>query len=136
MSIKILVTGTAGFIGYHLVKKLVTLDQDFIIYGIDNINDYYDIKLKLDRLLDCGIEEIKENIMIQSKKYNNYYFIKADIEDKNSLTDLFSKYQIDYVYHLAARAGVRSSIDNPELYANTNIIGFINIIECCRQFQT
>lgn len=145
---KVLITGAAGFIGFHLVKKLI--NKNFLVTGIDNINNYYDTKLKYDRLAETGIskslkckkcnseslnfEEIKFGEVIHSEKYSNYRFIRADIQDKKILLELFNYEKFDYVINLAAQAGVRYSIENPDLYIQSNIIGFFNILECCRQF--
>ncbi len=117
---KILVTGCAGFIGMHLVKKLC--DQGFNVIGIDNLNDYYDINLKKNRLLELG-------------KYKNFDFFKLDICDYQSLEDLFNAHQFDKVVNLAAQAGVRYSLINPNAYIDSNISGFMNVLECCRHFK-
>lgn len=114
----ILVTGCAGFIGYFLCKKLLQ-DKENRIFGIDNLNDYYDISLKNERLN-------------QLLKYNNFIFYKMDISDKNELEDLFKENNFDYVINLAAQAGVRYSIDHPDIYIKSNIVGFYNILEVCR----
>lgn len=113
----ILVTGSAGFIGYHLSKKL--LDEGFVVVGIDNINDYYDVQLKLDRLE-------------QLKQYEDFDFVKIDISDKASLEKVFADVRPQIVVNLAAQAGVRYSITNPDAYINSNLVGFFNILECCR----
>lgn len=118
---KILVTGAAGFIGFHCVRELV---KNNVIVGVDNINDYYDTNLKYARLNEL-------------KNYKNFTFIKLDIaEDKAALENLFSENHFDLVLNLAAQAGVRYSIDHPECYVKSNIIGFFNIIECCRKYNT
>ncbi|MFC1670280.1 NAD-dependent epimerase [Spirochaetota bacterium] len=129
---KILVTGTAGFIGYHFVKRL--LDRGDTVFGMDNINDYYDVNLKLGRLKTSGIDtgEIDYNKKIKSKTYENYVFIKMNLEDREAVLDLFGKENFDMVFHLAAQAGVRYSIENPHAYIDSNIRGFINILEGCR----
>jgi len=114
-----LVTGTAGFIGYYLSKYL--LDRSCQVIGIDNLNDYYDVRLKNTRL---------EQLL----PYSNFTFIKADISDKTVVTDLFEKYRPHVVVNLAAQAGVRYSIDNPDVYIQSNVIGFYNILEACRAF--
>jgi len=130
---KFLITGTAGFIGYHLATTLL-LKGDQVV-GIDNINDYYDISLKYDRLNNTGIakEDIDWNILTQSRKFQNYRFMRMNLANKQNLQDLFNSEKFDYVIHFAAQAGVRYSIDNPDIYIQSNIIGFFNILEVCRQ---
>lgn len=113
----ILVTGSAGFIGYHFSKKL--LDEGFAVVGIDNLNDYYDVRLKLDRLE-------------QLKPYEDYNFFKIDISDKALLEKVFADVRPDIVVNLAAQAGVRYSITNPDAYISSNLVGFFNVLECCR----
>lgn len=115
---KILITGSAGFIGYHLVYNLVCEKQVEII-GIDNMNSYYDVNLKLTRLSEL-------------KKYKNFIFECGDTSDKSFVDKLFNKYKFDIVINLAAQAGVRYSITNPEAYIQSNIVGFFNILEACR----
>jgi UDP-glucuronate 4-epimerase len=129
---KILVTGTAGFIGFHLAEKLAAMGH--IVIGMDNINDYYDTALKLARLAHSGIDvdSIGEKIKLPSKKFGNYFFIKADIVDRAVLFDLFERERFDYVVNLAAQAGVRYSLENPYVYIDSNISGFLNIMEACR----
>lgn len=114
---KILVTGSSGFIGFHLVKKLCQLGYSVI--GIDNHNDYYDVSLKEDRL----------SIL---KQYDNFSFYKFDISDKKLLHEVFINEKINIVINLAAQAGVRYSIINPDAYVQSNLIGFMNILEECR----
>ncbi len=126
---KVLVTGIAGFIGFHVAKRL--LDEGYSVVGFDNINDYYDIQLKLDRLKELGIEE-KNNQWISNK--SNLKFVKADLLEKDTLLDLFEIEKFDYVIHLAAQAGVRYSLDAPQKYVDSNITGFLNILECCRNY--
>ncbi len=129
---KILVTGSAGFIGFHLVKQLSKQNHDIV--GLDNINDYYDVNLKYGRLFESGIDQkdLIHNNLIKSKKFNNYRFIKLSLEDKNEIYDLFKNEQFDKVINLAAQAGVRYSLENPQSYIESNINGFINILEACR----
>lgn len=131
---KILITGTAGFIGFHLAKKL--LERGETVVGLDSINDYYDVRVKYGRLADTGIEksEIEYNKLIQSDNYPNYQFIQLQLEDKENLENLFATQNFDYVIHLAAQAGVRYSLTNPQAYMDSNIIGFLNILECCRNY--
>jgi UDP-glucuronate 4-epimerase len=130
---KILVTGSAGFIGFHVVESLLKNKENFVV-GIDNINDYYDINLKYARLRTSGIEKhnINEQKLIQSTKYPNYRFQKADITDLTTLEQLFEKEKFDAVINLAAQAGVRYSLENPHSYVQSNLVGFVNILECCR----
>ncbi|MCQ6564947.1 GDP-mannose 4,6-dehydratase [Bacillus mycoides] len=114
-----LITGAAGFVGYFLSKRL--LEQGCQVIGIDNINDYYDVNLKYARLE-------------QLKPYEKFTFIKGDISDKDMITKLFEEYKPNIVVNLAAQAGVRYSIENPDVYIQSNIIGFYNILEACRHF--
>jgi UDP-glucuronate 4-epimerase len=129
---KILVTGAAGFIGFHTVKHFA--EKGNRVFGIDNINNYYDVELKYARLAETGIrkELIKNHQSVQSTVNPNYRFIKADLQDKVFIDKLFADEHFDVVCHLAAQAGVRHSIDNPYAYINSNIIGFMNILEACR----
>lgn len=112
-----LITGAAGFIGYYLSRKL--LEQGCRVIGIDNINDYYDVNLKYARLE-------------QLKPYEKFTFIQSDISDKPKIVKIFEKYRPHVVVNLAAQAGVRYSIENPDVYIQSNIIGFYNILEACR----
>lgn len=133
---KILVTGAAGFIGYHLCEKLISLGHTVV--GLDNINDYYDINLKYARLKKMGIEAEKAeewNILSTSSSSCKISFVRMNIEDRVSLPLLFQKEQFDAVINLAAQAGVRYSIENPEAYIDSNIVGFLNILECCRHYK-
>lgn len=129
---RILITGTAGFIGYHLAKKLI--EQNYEIVGLDNINDYYDVNLKYARLIETGIskDDIEWNKITKSSKYPNYKFIRLNLEDREEIIKLFKNEKFDKVVNLAAQAGVRYSIENPYTYINSNIVGFINILEVCR----
>ena len=134
---KILITGTAGFIGSHLAIKLLQRGDEVV--GLDNINDYYDQNVKYGRLQRAGIIEhledgqnIKYNNLITSSKDKNYKFIKLDLEDKSNLDKLFEEEKFDKVINLAAQAGVRYSLTNPSAYVSSNIVGFMNILEACR----
>jgi len=131
-NMKILITGTAGFIGYHLAKKL--LAQGYDVVGIDSINDYYDVSLKYARLKDSGIDEenVRYNKPVQSTVYPGYRFVQLKLEDRENLHALFAAEQFDRVCNLAAQAGVRYSLTNPYAYIDSNITGFINILEGCR----
>jgi len=132
---KLLITGAAGFIGFHTVQKFINTDTKIV--GIDNINAYYDQKLKLARLKKSGIkiDEIQYGKACPSIKDPNYTFIKSDITDKESINKLFEQYDFDYVCHLAAQAGVRYSLENPNSYIDSNLTGFSNILEACRYFS-
>ncbi|MFP3846771.1 SDR family NAD(P)-dependent oxidoreductase [Priestia filamentosa] len=114
-----LITGAAGFIGYFLSKKL--LEQGCTVVGIDNVNDYYDVNLKHKRLE-------------QLEPYEKFTFLKVDISDKEALTNIFKEYTPNIVVNLAAQAGVRYSIENPDVYMQSNVIGFYNILEACRHY--
>ena len=131
---KILVTGAAGFIGFYLVKKLSSLGH--VVAGIDNINNYYDVNLKYSRLLNCGIkrEEIKYGIKQESASLSGFFFIKLDLTDREKLFSLFAEEKFDCVCNLAAQAGVRYSLENPYAYIDSNINGFINVLEACRLY--
>lgn len=131
---KILVTGTAGFIGSFLAKRL--LERGDAVVGLDCINDYYDVRIKYGRLAEAGItrDSIAENALVQSSKYPNYRFIQLKLEDRENLFKLFENEKFDKVCNLAAQAGVRYSLVNPYAYVESNIIGFVNILEACRQF--
>ena len=133
----ILVTGSAGFIGYHLCLKLVK--SRFKVIGIDNINDYYDINLKYSRLNNLGFSKKnsqKFNYLFKSNKYgNDLMFSRTDINDTDNLNKLFKKFKFDIVCNLAAQAGVRYSLKNPNAYLKSNISGFFNILEFCKIFK-
>lgn len=114
----ILVTGVAGFIGSNLAKRL--LENNVRVIGLDNLNDYYDVSLKEERL--------------KMLEHKNFHFIKGDLADKELLMNIFKEEKIDIVVNLAAQAGVRYSIENPDAYIQSNIVGFFNILECCRHY--
>lgn len=132
----ILVTGAAGFIGYHTVNRLVREGHNVV--GIDNINSYYDVELKYDRLHQCGIPKIGMGYgkYIRSHKYPNYRFVRMDIIDQESLMRMFAKNSFDRICHLAAQAGVRYSLENPLTYIHSNIEGFLNILDTCSLYHT
>lgn len=115
---KILVTGAAGFIGFHVSRYL--LDRGDEVVGVDNLNDYYDVSLKEDRLQ-------------QLNQYSSFRFLKMDISDRSDISSLFEVEAFDKVVHLAAQAGVRYSLENPHAYADSNLVGFLNILEGCRR---
>ena len=117
---KYLVTGSSGFIGYHLVKKLLEEKTNLVI-GIDNMNDYYDVSLK-------------ENRKKELEAFSNYTFYQEDIANKQEIMAIFAKERPDYVIHLAAQAGVRYSIDHPDSYIFSNLVGFFDILEACRTY--
>ena len=133
---KILVTGAAGFIGYHVSKRL--LEKGHSVLGLDNINDYYSVALKYGRLKELGIDSNDAktfNSLAKSAKYPNFSFIRLNLEDRAALKNLFRNESFEVVCHLAAQAGVRYSLENPEAYIDSNIVGFLNILENCRHFN-
>lgn len=133
---KILVTGAAGFIGYHLCLDLIK--QGHTVIGLDNINSYYDVNLKYARLHNLGIEngaELSINKASNSINFSLFTFYKSDITDREFLDELFREQQFDVVCNLAAQAGVRYSLENPFEYINSNILGFTVILECCRHHK-
>ena len=115
-----LVTGAAGFIGFHTSQRL--LQQGTRVLGLDNLNTYYDVQLKEARLS-------------QLTEHPNFSFVRADVADRTAITELFAGEQLDFVIHLAAQAGVRYSLENPGAYIDSNLVGFANILEGCRQHQ-
>lgn len=130
---KILVTGAAGFIGFYTSKSLLERGDEVI--GLDNINDYYDVNLKYARLAEMGIvrEKVDWYKLVQSDKYTNYRFIRMNLEDRQAVQMLFANEGFDKVVNLAAQAGVRYSLRNPYAYVSSNVDGFLNILEGCRQ---
>lgn len=129
---KILITGAAGFIGYKMVKVLS--DEGAEIVGLDSINDYYDVDLKYARLADTGIikEEVKDGILVQSHSLPGYRFVRMDLTDREGIDRLFRTEGFTHVLNLAGQAGVRYSIENPYSYVQSNVVGFLNILEGCR----
>lgn len=129
---KILITGTAGFIGFHLAQRMIAEGHE--ITGLDSINDYYDVSLKYARLNETGVDGTKVNYgrIVKSVKYGNYRFIQMQLEDRERINSLFSSEQFDVVCNLAAQAGVRYSLTHPHTYVDSNIAGFVNILEACR----
>ncbi|ETN96221.1 NAD-dependent epimerase [Zhouia amylolytica] len=134
---KILVTGAAGFIGFHTSKLLLAKGHEVI--GLDNINDYYDPNLKFNRLKTLGISKEQAepyNHISESTVYGKQFkFIRLNLEDRENLPDLFKEEKFDVVCNLAAQAGVRYSLENPETYIDSNIVGFLNILECSRHYN-
>lgn len=115
------VTGVSGFIGSNLAKRILTDEKDVMVIGLDNMNNYYDVKIKEWRLAKLN-------------KYDNFKFIKGDLADKETVENIFKEYHPNIVVNLAAQAGVRYSITNPDAYIQSNLIGFYNILECCRNY--
>jgi len=131
---KILVTGAAGFIGYHVCEML--LRENLTVVGLDNINDFYDVNLKYSRLKQLGIAR-KEAELFHEKVLGDIYgskfsFVRMNLEDREALPKLFASEKFDVVCHLAAQAGVRYSLENPNVYIDSNIVGFLNVLESCR----
>lgn len=115
------ITGSSGFIGSNLAKRILTDEKDVMVIGLDNMNNYYDVK-------------IKEWRLAQLNKFDNFKFIKGDLADKETVENIFKEYHPNIVINLAAQAGVRYSITNPDAYIQSNLIGFYNILECCRNY--
>ncbi|QNK77841.1 NAD-dependent epimerase [Winogradskyella undariae] len=129
---KILVTGAAGFIGFYTSKILASKGHQVV--GLDNLNDYYDVNLKYSRLIELGInrnEAAVFNVVCKSKT-QDFSFVRMNLEDREELPRLFKNEKFDIVCNLAAQAGVRYSIENPETYVDSNLVGFLNVLECCR----
>jgi UDP-glucuronate 4-epimerase len=133
---RILITGAAGFIGFSLAKALLDLG-DWEITGYDNINNYYDTQLKYDRLLQLGIHRssIRQGEVIPSEQFGNFQFIQLDLENLSGMQALFATQNFDVVVHLAAQAGVRHSLKNPHVYVGSNVDGFVNMLECCKNHK-
>ena len=132
---KILVTGAAGFIGFYTSKVL--LSKGHQVVGLDNINDYYDVNLKYSRLNELGIDKAEAtnfNFLCKSES-EDFTFIRMNLEDREHLPKLFKSEHFDVVCNLAAQAGVRYSLENPETYVDSNLVGFLNILECCRNYN-
>lgn len=130
---KILVTGAAGFIGFYVSKKLT--DLGYKVIGLDNINNYYDVNLKYARLKQLGIDKeaaSKDNILSESSTIPSFSFVKMDLSDRENISEFFKNEGFDIVCNLAAQAGVRYSLENPEAYVDSNIVGFLNVLEGCR----
>lgn len=129
---KVLITGAAGFIGFHLARRLSL--EGRVVVGLDNINDYYDPELKYERLSEAGINgrKLENGEKVKSNRYPNYSFVKLDLKNYNELSDFFKVESFTHVVNLAAQAGVRYSLENPMAYVESNVIGFMNILECCR----
>ena len=117
----IFITGASGFIGSNLAKRILTTETDTKVVGLDNMNDYYDVRIKEARLAEL-------------QKFENYTFVKGNLADKELINSIFEKYNPDIVVNLGAQAGVRYSITNPDSYIKSNIIGFYNILEACRNY--
>ncbi|WP_339751676.1 NAD-dependent epimerase [uncultured Winogradskyella sp.] len=129
---KVLVTGAAGFIGFYVSKILLAKGHQVI--GLDNINDYYDVNLKFSRLKELGVNKNEAEVFntICNSKDKVFSFVRMNLENREELPKLFKKEKFDIVCNLAAQAGVRYSIENPETYVDSNLVGFLNILECCR----
>lgn len=129
---KILVTGAAGFIGFHLSRRLI--EAGYEVVGLDSINDYYDVRLKYARLAELGVEQVVEGQMATSSRYASLRFLKGDLCNRALLEEFFISEQFDGVVNLAAQAGVRYSLENPMAYIDSNVTGFVHLLECCRHY--
>ena len=121
MAKTVFITGSSGFIGSNLAKRILTTEPDTKVIGLDNMNDYYDVRIKEARLAEL-------------QKFENYTFIKGNLADKALINSIFEQYHTDIVVNLGAQAGVRYSITNPDAYIESNMIGFYNILEACRHY--
>jgi UDP-glucuronate 4-epimerase len=130
---RVLLTGAAGFIGYHLSKKLI--DKGYEVIGLDLLNEYYDVNLKYARLANLGLAKDDVSYGKKATGKNNFSFYQIRLEDKQAMAGLFAAEKFDYVVNLAAQAGVRYSLENPHTYIESNIVGFLNILEGCRHQQ-
>ncbi|MFP2994576.1 GDP-mannose 4,6-dehydratase [Spongiivirga sp. MCCC 1A20706] len=133
---RLLITGVAGFIGFHLCKKLLELGHSVV--GLDNINDYYSVSLKFDRLKELGVFSEKANaygVFTNSEIYESFTFIKLDIQDQEELRKVFERFDFDTVCNLAAQAGISHSLKKPKAFVETNLVGFFNVLECCKSFN-
>lgn len=128
---QVLVTGNAGFIGYHLSRRLA--EEGMEVYGIDSMNDYYDVALKKARLEESGIVAGEYGREYRSERYAGYRFRQIDLCDREALEALFREHRFDCVVNLAAQAGVRYSLTHPETYVQSNLVGFLNLLEQCRR---
>ncbi|WP_294558380.1 NAD-dependent epimerase/dehydratase family protein [uncultured Mailhella sp.] len=129
---RILITGAAGFIGFFLARRL--LEQGHDIVGLDELNDYYAPQLKKARLAELGVRgETPDGVEVPSEEHKGFRFVKMHLEDQNGLEALFEAHGFDMVVNLAGQAGVRYSLENPRAYVQSNVLGFVNLLECCRR---